>query len=189
MGRGDHIRVNRGLYWHHGIDVGDGTVVHAAGEPGRRKIGAIVRCTSMAEFLRGGRLVRVDAVGSLPADEIVDRARQALGRGGYSLFFNNCEHFARWCQTGELGSRQVERAALAGTMAGLAMRLAASAAARHGTANLLLRAVQLTNPIATSFAILGTAVMVASQAKRGARTETVVARAVPATAGEAFPTE
>jgi hypothetical protein len=166
MASGDHIRVNRGLYWHHGIDLGDDTVIHAAGEPGRRKIGAIVRCTSMGEFLRGGRAVRVEAFGSLPVEEVVQRARRALGQGGYSLLFNNCEHFAYWCQTGQLGSRQVERAALTGTMAGLAVRLAMSAAARGGGATLLLRAVQLTNPIPTSLAIVGTAVMVASQAKR-----------------------
>lgn len=146
--------------------MGDGTVIHAAGEPGRRKIGAVIRCTSMEEFLRGGLAVPVDAAGALPADEIVDRACQALGRGGYSLLFNNCEHFAGWCQTGEFGSRQVERAALTGTVAGLAVRLVMSAATRGGGAALLLRAVQLTNPITTSLAIVGTAVMVASQAKR-----------------------
>lgn len=171
MARGDHIRVNRGLYWHHGIDMGDGTVIHAAGEPGRRKIGAVVRRTSADEFLRGGWPLRVRATNSLPADEIVERARQALGRGGYSLFFNNCEHFARWCQTGEFGSRQVERAAWAGAMAGLTVRLALSAAARRGGANVLLRTVRLTNPITTSLAIAGTAVMLASQAKRGLRTQ------------------
>jgi len=166
MARGDHIRVNRGFYWHHGIDLGDGTVIHAAGEPGRRKIGALVRCTSMGEFLRGGCAVRVDVIGALPADEIVDRARQAVGRGGYSLLFNNCEHFAYWCQTGSLGSRQVERAAFAGTMAGLAIRVAATAVTASGGAGLLLRAIQLANPVTTSLAVVGTAVMVASQVKR-----------------------
>lgn len=167
MARGDHIRVNRGLYWHHGIDMGDGTVIHAAGEPGRRKIGAIVRSASMDEFLRGSWPVRVRSDRSLPPEQIVERARQALGRGGYSLFFNNCEHFARWCQTGESGSRQVQRAAWAGAMAGLTMRLATSAATRRSGAGLLFRTVRLANPLATSLAIVGTAVMVASRAKRG----------------------
>jgi hypothetical protein len=171
MPHGDHIRVNRGLYWHHGIDVGDGTVIHAAGEPGRRKIGATVRRTSIGEFLRGGLPECVAARDSLSADEIVARAQEALGRGGYSLFFNNCEHLARWCQTGESGSRQVDRAALAGTIAGLAIRYATSAALRRGGASLLLRTVQLANPVTTSLAIAGTAVMVVSQVKRGLRTD------------------
>jgi hypothetical protein len=109
--------------------------------------------------------------GALPADAIVARAQEALGRGGYSLFFNNCEHFAAWCQTGEFGSRQVDRAALMGTMAGLAIRFATSAAVQRGGASLLLRTVQLANPFTTSLAIVGTAVMVASQVKRGLRTE------------------
>jgi hypothetical protein len=183
---GDHIRVNRGFYWHHGIDVGDGTVIHAAGEPGRRKLGAVVRRTSMAEFVRGGQVERVDAVASLPGEEIVQRARRALGRGGYSLLFNNCEHFAYWCQTGELGSRQVERAALTGTMAGMALRFAMSAAASRGGATLLLRAIQVANPITTSLAIAGTALMVASRLQGWLGSEDVEAVA-DTTAGEACP--
>jgi hypothetical protein len=42
---------------------------------------------------------------------------------------------------------------------------------QRGGASLLLRTVQLANPFTTSLAIVGTAVMVASQVKRGLRTE------------------
>ena len=34
-----------------------------------------------------------------------------LGQPGYDLIFNNCEHFATWCVTGEHCSAQVENAA------------------------------------------------------------------------------
>ncbi|HRT20579.1 MAG TPA: lecithin retinol acyltransferase family protein, partial [Candidatus Hydrogenedentes bacterium] len=33
MARGDHIKVRRFLYSHHGIDCGDGTVIHYTGSP------------------------------------------------------------------------------------------------------------------------------------------------------------
>ncbi|PCE32541.1 lecithin retinol acyltransferase family protein [Burkholderia ubonensis] len=43
------------------------------------------------------------------ADEIADRALGQLGKGGYDLVFNNCEHFAVWCATGVSESIQVQR--------------------------------------------------------------------------------
>ena len=40
-------------------------------------------------------------------DETLKRAIGDLGRRGYSLFANNCEHWARWCRTGDSYSEQV----------------------------------------------------------------------------------
>ena len=56
MARGDHIRVRRwrGLYAHHGIDMGDGSVIHLAGEPLHARHAKVCR-TNMDTFLRGGR--------------------------------------------------------------------------------------------------------------------------------------
>ncbi len=55
MAAGDHITVARKRlffpYYHHGIDVGDGTVIHLTG---RRKKDAKVIQTSLDEFLNGG---------------------------------------------------------------------------------------------------------------------------------------
>lgn len=41
-------------------------------------------------------------------DETVERARSQLGKGGYNLALNNCEHFAVWCKTGVKDSSQVD---------------------------------------------------------------------------------
>ena len=63
MAAGDHIAVLRHRwfhiirYWHHGIDVGDGTVIHLTGP---RKKDAEVTRTSLEEFLKGGAKVIVD---------------------------------------------------------------------------------------------------------------------------------
>jgi hypothetical protein len=42
-------------------------------------------------------------------EETLQRAFSQLGQRGYSLFRNNCEHWARWCRTGEQYSEQVCR--------------------------------------------------------------------------------
>jgi len=51
MSRGDHVYVRRRRHYsHHGIDCGDGTVIHYVGV--RRSIRRIVR-TSLTEFAAG----------------------------------------------------------------------------------------------------------------------------------------
>jgi len=126
MARGDHIKVRRrnGLYSHHGIDMGDGTVIHFSGEPFRRDEASICRVT-LAEFLAGGRMVVVRDHGAvLTPDEVVAAAEAALARQKYCLWRNNCEHFATECKTGRRRSRQVRRALhIAAGSAGAAVAL------------------------------------------------------------------
>lgn len=40
-------------------------------------------------------------------EETLQRAFSQLGRRGYSLLGNNCEHWARWCRAGEHYSEQI----------------------------------------------------------------------------------
>ncbi|ERN41850.1 phage shock protein A (IM30), suppresses sigma54-dependent transcription [Rubidibacter lacunae KORDI 51-2] len=109
MARGDQIftlqplAAIQGLYEHHGIDCGDGTVVHL------RKGNATIEQTSLAEFALGRPVSRrLYSTCYLP-DTVIDRARSRLGeRADYNLLFNNCEHFATWCKTGVHHSQQVE---------------------------------------------------------------------------------
>ncbi|MCX8037950.1 MAG: lecithin retinol acyltransferase family protein [Candidatus Sumerlaeia bacterium] len=112
MARGDHLRVWRGCYYHHGIEVENGKVVHFIGEP-LSKSNAKIRQTSMEVFLKGGEKEVVEYSKSDPPGVVVRRALSRLGESGYDLFSNNCEHFARWCKTGKHESEQV-RAATAG---------------------------------------------------------------------------
>jgi len=106
MSRGDHIYVSRGIYTHHGIDAGDGTVIHFTGEPGAKRNAAIAR-SSMTEFLQGAecsvrRYGKRDDV-----EKTMARAESRIGATGYHLIINNCEHFATWCCTGRSVSQQV----------------------------------------------------------------------------------
>ncbi|MDQ8044274.1 MAG: lecithin retinol acyltransferase family protein [Patulibacter sp.] len=110
MARGEHIYVRRrGVYTHHGVDAGDGTVIHFTGEPGSKRHAAIAR-TPIEEFLSGGEC-RVRRYGARDdADVTIARAESQLDATGYHLAINNCEHFATWCCTGRKASEQVRGA-------------------------------------------------------------------------------
>ncbi len=118
MAKADHIKVRRYwlLYAHHGIDMGDGSVIHftdrgkpvVAGDGFRPRIVQ----SPINEFLDGGELITVPhkSKTSLPTDETLRLAQEALEQPNkYNLVFNNCEHFANYCKTGSAKSSQVKR--------------------------------------------------------------------------------
>ena len=107
--RGDQLLVYRdfwnleGVYQHHGIDCGDGSVIHY------RKPSEIVERTSFVTFSKGNVVTSKQYSKGfcyIPA-VVVARAESRLGEAEYSLLFNNCEHFATWCKTGISHSKQV----------------------------------------------------------------------------------
>jgi len=107
MARGDQIYVMReflnfpGVYEHHGIDCGDGTVIHY------RKGTETVSRTSIQVFTEGRMVYVKHYTTSFIPEQVVRRAESRLGEQKYNLLFNNCEHFATWCKTGISESQQV----------------------------------------------------------------------------------
>ncbi|MCA1991893.1 MAG: lecithin retinol acyltransferase family protein [Coleofasciculus sp. S288] len=107
MARGDQIYVFRpflnlqGIYEHHGIDCGDGTVIHY------RKPSETIERTSLATFSQGQKIYLKRYPVGFISDVAVQRAESRLGERKYNLLFNNCEHFANWCKTGISDSQQV----------------------------------------------------------------------------------
>lgn len=106
MARGDHISVSRGIYNHHAIDLGNGTVIqYGAGiGDGNPKIEIV----PFNVFSKGGRWKVERSVCGDNCEKIVNRALARLGEQKYSILFNNCEHFANWCHTGEKTSKQAD---------------------------------------------------------------------------------
>lgn len=124
---GDHIKVKRFLYTHHGIFVNDARVIDFSG--GRNifeKPKALVQARTLKEFERRRRRAeKVEYPGKFlgglgfwpgpewehPPAEVVRRAealRQvAATQGAYRLSGSNCEHIATWCKCGAHESRQV----------------------------------------------------------------------------------
>jgi len=101
MAVGDHLAVSYGIYTHHGIDIGDGTVVTFS-----KNQGAVCR-VSFVEFSDGRDVWARKYAQCDSAPVVVSRAIQCSGETGYDLFANNCEHFATWCKTGRRESAQV----------------------------------------------------------------------------------
>ncbi|KAI6692678.1 hypothetical protein NL676_020388 [Syzygium grande] len=122
---GDHVYTYRwyGLYTHHGIYVGEGTMIHFT------RIGVDMTCLdcfqregeklrSLHSYAYGRSLLRFmftrwGTCTTLPdlksPQEVANKARELHERGGfgeYDLFNNNCEHFATFCRTGVRESTQ-----------------------------------------------------------------------------------
>ena len=114
---GDILSVNRGLYKHYGVYVGDNTVVHFSGGKGHELSAcrARIRKTSLENFSRNGEVqIETRCTESYSPEETVMRALNAVGseKGKYALPWNNCEHFANWCRYGKKSSAQVEQFAI-----------------------------------------------------------------------------
>jgi len=109
MAKGDHIYRSGNLYDHHGIDCGDGTVIHYSGsiKGGTGKIERI----SKAKFAKGQQIKVKKYSRKYAPSEIVNRAERRLKnshREEYNFVFNNCEHFAYDCTKGQSDSLQVD---------------------------------------------------------------------------------
>jgi hypothetical protein len=134
----DHLQAPRqhGLFNHHGIDLGDGTVAHYL--EGR----AILR-SPLEEFSRSQPITVVE----YPEEEVsapgvtVRRAMGRLGEQNYNLLFNNCEHFAHWCKTGRHRSSQVEGWLHTGSLGALAFGQFVPAALLTGVRMLLRQGI------------------------------------------------
>ena len=136
----DHLQAPRqhGLFNHHGIDLGDGTVAHYL--EGR----AILR-SPREEFSRGQPISTVDyPEGSCSSPGLtVRRAMGRLGEQNYNLLFNNCEHFAYWCKTGRHRSSQVEGWLHTGSLGALVLGQFVPAALLTGVRILLRQGITL----------------------------------------------
>ncbi len=102
---GDVVGVTRGFYEHYGVYIGDGKMIHYYGESDTGQDNVITE-TGFYEFLKGSStyfIVDVDSLGlnCLDSVEVIKRAKENIGNKNYNLVFNNCEHFAFWCKTGE----------------------------------------------------------------------------------------
>ena len=140
MAAADHLQVPRqhGLFNHHGIDLGDGTVAHYL--EGRE----ILR-SPLEEFSRDQPLsvVAYPEGECSPTGVTLRRAMGRLGEQDYNLLFNNCEHFAHWCKTGRHRSSQVEDWLHTGSLGALAFGQWLPAAVLSGARLLLRQGVRL----------------------------------------------
>jgi hypothetical protein len=138
---GNHLRVWRGYFWHHGIYVSHGRVVQFGGGI-FDKPHACVEEVGLLDFLRGDRVEvvpgqqkwiglwgigRWDLPPALPPEEIVRRARWLAAErfdGTYNLVGRNCETIALWCVCNFAESLQRQRFQSVNASAGILVGLA-----------------------------------------------------------------
>jgi hypothetical protein len=108
---GDELRVDRGIYHHHALYVGDGVVVQFGGRI-KDKLHASIHYASVTDFRKGAR-VKVVEHDELDRVAAVRRAQWLVNNPPpttYNLLGYNCEHVARWCATGNIECRQAKDA-------------------------------------------------------------------------------
>jgi hypothetical protein len=108
--KGDVIYADRGFYKHYGIYMGNSSVIHFANKESLFSP-ITVRETSLIDFAKDCT-VSVETYSRklcLSPHETMRRARSRLRKTDYNIVFNNCEHFARWCKTGQRKSVQVQK--------------------------------------------------------------------------------
>lgn len=109
--RGCAVRVKVSFYYHYGIYVDDDHVI-AFGLPDNSNVPPdeiAVLSTPIDVFLAGGMLeVGVpglhESLKNRSAKQVVAYAEAAIGRKGYNILHNNCEHFMNECLCGERSS-------------------------------------------------------------------------------------
>lgn len=103
------LGVDRPGYYHTGISLGDGTIVHYYGEHER----SVVSRTSIGVFV--GKSPRLwEVVPRRPAlapGLTILLALASIGRQRFDIWRSNCEHFTHFCLTGRMASAQVTQLA------------------------------------------------------------------------------
>ena len=115
---GDMIRVELANIYHLGIYVSDDEVIQFGLPPTTgqqvREDEIEVLATDIDTFLAGGFLEvcefdRKERKQNRTPEEVVKYARSKMGMRGYNIIYNNCEHFANTCISGNSVSDQTER--------------------------------------------------------------------------------
>ncbi|MFN8986203.1 MAG: lecithin retinol acyltransferase family protein, partial [Burkholderiales bacterium] len=89
---GAHLVTQRTGYSHHGINIGDGFVIHYSGMADGLQSGPVA-IVDIETFAAGNGFEIRTYTGSFPPDVIVQRANSRIGESAYNVFNNNCEHF------------------------------------------------------------------------------------------------
>ena len=110
--RGCAVRVKVSFYHHYGIYVDDDHVI-AFGLPDNTGVDPDeieVVSTPIDVFLAGGMLevgvpTLQESLKNRNARQVAEYAQAAIGRKGYNILHNNCEHFMNECLSGEKESQ------------------------------------------------------------------------------------
>ncbi|CAF0968658.1 unnamed protein product [Brachionus calyciflorus] len=117
---GDLIEFKRNLYSHWAIYIGNSKIVHFSGNETRLAISGVqlteihkakINIDNYWDILEDSYAFRNNLfdkiLNPLPVEEILIRAYSKVGESNFSIFSNNCEHFAKYCRYGVNSSDQI----------------------------------------------------------------------------------
>lgn len=114
---GDLLRFQGALgfqsLYHYGVAVDNGRVLHMWATLDQPKSEASVTIVPISEFLalareRGYPVEVVRLTDKLSPVQVQQRCMEVEGKKGYHVLYNNCEHVARYCATGQPMSTQLD---------------------------------------------------------------------------------
>ena len=107
---GDILVMPGAMYQHWAVYCGNRSVVHYAGNGStvskQMSNSQIVHSKLPEDMLKTFKVWKTHP-NAEDRCEVVERAKSRIGEAGYNIAFNNCEHFAKWCDTGKSSSDQV----------------------------------------------------------------------------------
>lgn len=105
---GAPVRVKVSFYYHYGIFVNQDSVIQFGLPDGPTRAAEEIRVlsTDVYTFLQGGNLEvgipdPAERRKLRPAAQVIAAAQGSIGRDGYDLLHNNCEHFVYECLFGQ----------------------------------------------------------------------------------------
>ena len=110
--KGQHLIIKKaaGSYTHHGLGLGDDSVLHYSGLANDWVTKGIVEIISLDEFNKGKNIeIKPHLNRKYSIEESIIRAELRLGEAQYDILHNNCEHFVEWCISGKHHSEQSRR--------------------------------------------------------------------------------
>ncbi|NJL82263.1 MAG: lecithin retinol acyltransferase family protein [Chloroflexaceae bacterium] len=151
--KGDHCYIECPGFTHHGIYCGFYLSEHWFIHYDGKNASSEVEIATLGKFAKGKKIHIKEYSTCYSPDEVVKRAVSRLGEKDYHAIFNNCEHFSRWCKTGDHKCKQVRNGVCFG--AGQAANGLAIAAAIKTTQELAKKmgreaaekALQVLNPV------------------------------------------
>lgn len=108
--RGSIIRINLGSVYHYGIFVSEDDIIQFGYPPlpkykmpseEIRVLSTDIDIFSCGKIVEVASFTKEENKKRFSDEEIVSRARESLGRDGYNLLHNNCEHFVYFCAFGK----------------------------------------------------------------------------------------
>ncbi len=112
----DMVRVPSGSFYHYGICIDEDTIIQFGAsvvDPLVDPETVEVNATSVDDFLRG-RFAEVaeydkkELKRKNPPEKIIAYAKSSIGKKGYHILYNNCEHFANECVFNTHSSSQLD---------------------------------------------------------------------------------